>query len=92
MHNEKQFLLRKERHITDVAPTELVIFCGRMLYKDVAPLALEMAGRVSPLRAGRPDQRRRARSDAPYHLTSLRPWRAFHGFAAPEGLLTCRSR
>jgi len=39
----------QERHISDVAPTELVIFCGWIFYKDVAPLALEGSAGFSPL-------------------------------------------
>jgi hypothetical protein len=38
----------QERPIPDVALTELVIFCGRIFYKDVAPLALGKAAVNAP--------------------------------------------
>ncbi len=45
-----------------VAPTELVIFCGRMFYKDVAPLALRNGrARQSSARRASADQRPCAR-------------------------------
>jgi hypothetical protein len=46
----------QERHIPDVAPTELVIFCRRMFYKDAAPLALRngTAGRPQTKRGAHP--------------------------------------
>jgi hypothetical protein len=59
---------REERKY--VAPTELAIFCGWKFYKDVAPLALGKGrARPFPARRASADQRRRARSDAPYQPT-----------------------